>query len=524
MLTSQRSGPWAGVLLFVLILATASFFGLLLGAEMHILVALFLMALLALPMMYLALYGFQDHSGWLLASGFCLMYIAQMLQSKGVPIGYAMEFVVFVFILSSLRQLLRVAKDDAALRWMILLFAGYLALLVISSLLGRSRPRAAAWQLQYTLKLPLMFTLGMLIVHGERATATLRTIVAWSWLFFVPFLALEMAAPGLFIKLMGYTSDVHVNPVLGMGGRLRGPFSHSGYMALMCGLLGATAAVQWMGGHGRRWLALAALYTLMVVSTGQRQELASLLLVYVLFFTIGARRHMSWLLFGAVIGAAVLAVASLYLEHNPFQEILLQWGGGRNSQLSERGVLTQQGLAVADKYFPLGAGLGTYGSAGAQKFDLSLMVDLGFNRYWWFRQGMFIVDTYWPSIAAEGGYIACALLLVMFAVMWLVVYRRAVRAQGETQAILLVALAALTLALANSPTSAVISDPRGVFVFWLLAGCAWRASVAARVAAPVTAVANRATSADPNRHNAPADLSYTFRPHRPSAPITLRTQ
>jgi hypothetical protein len=446
------------------------------------------------------------------------MYIAQVLHSKGVPVGYAMEFVVFVFMLSSLRQLLRVAKEDAALRWMIVLFAAYLALLLLSSFLGRSRPRAALWQLQYTLKLPLMFTLGMLIVHGERAAATLRTVLAWSWLFFLPFLALEIAAPGLFIKLMGYTSDAHVNPVLGMGGRLRGPFSHSGYMALMCGLLGAASAVQWMTGRGRQWLALAGVYTLMVVATGQRQELASLLLVYALFFTIGARKHMSWLVFGAVIGAAVLAVASLYLEHNPFRDLVLQWGGGRTSQLSERGVLTQQGLGVADKYFPLGAGLGTYGSAGAQKFDLSLMVDLGFNHYWWFRQGMFIVDTYWPSIAAEGGYIACALLLAMFVVMWFAVYRRAARAQGETQAILLVALAALTLALSNSPTSAVISDPRGVFVFWLLAGCAWRASVAA------VPVVNRATSADAKRHNGPADLSYTFRPHLPSAPTTLRLQ
>jgi hypothetical protein len=186
--------------------------------------------------------------------------------------------------------------------------------------------------------------------------------------------------------------------------------------------------------------------------------------------------------------------------------------------LSERAILTQQGLAVADKYFPLGAGLGTYGSAGAQKFDLSLLIDLGFNRYWWFRQGMFIVDTYWPSIAAEGGYFAAALLLAMFVLMWLVIYRRAVRAQGDTRIILLIALAALTLALATSPTSAVISDPRGVFVFWLLVGCAWRASVAAGVAATAASVVNRAPPLGANRHNAPTDLSYTFRPYLPSAP------
>jgi hypothetical protein len=516
--TSQRSGgPGTGLVLLALILATAAFLGLLLGAELHILVVLFLMALLALPMMYLALYGFEDHRGWLIACGFGLMYIAQILQSKGIPIGYAMEFFVFVFMLSSLRQLLRLARVDTTLRWIFALFACYLVLLALSTWLGRSHKLAAIWQLQYTLKLPLMFTLGMLIVHGERSAAMLRAVLVWSWVLFLPFLALEIAAPGLFIKILGYTADAHVNPVLGMGGRLRGPFSHSGYMALMCGLLGAASAAQWLIGRGVQWLALAGIYTAMVIATGQRQELASLLLAYLLFFTIAGRRHLGWLVLAGVVGCALLGVGLMYLDHNPFRDLILQWGGGRASELSERAILTQQGLAVADKYFPLGSGMGTYGSAGAQKFDLSLFIDLGFNRYWWFRQGMFIVDTYWPSVIAEAGYPAGMLLLLMFLVMWAAIYRRALHAQGETRGILLVALAALTLALANSPTSAVISDPRGVFVFWLLAGCAWRASVAASAAAS-------AAPAEAVKQPVAADFSYAFRPHLPPASSLLRLQ
>ncbi|SFU66588.1 O-antigen ligase family protein [Pseudoduganella namucuonensis] len=513
MIKTSRGQSWTGLLLSGLLLLTAAFVGLLIGAEMHVLIVLFMLLLLAMPMLYLALYGFEDRAGWLLAGGFCLMYVAQMAHNKGVPIGYAMEFMAFVFMLSSLRQLWRLARQDAALRWLALLFLGYLALLLLSSALGRSQPRAALWQLQYTLKLPLMFALGALVVHTARTAGTLRGVLAWSWVFFLPFLLLELAAPGLFLKLFGYTADAHVNPVLGFGARLRGPFSHAGYMALMCGLLAAGSAVQWLLGRGRSWLALAGVYTVMVLATGQRQELLALVLVYGVFATIAGRRHLGWLWLGAVLAVAAGVLAYLYLDRNPFSELMLQWGGGRDSQLSERGVLTQKGLQVAAQYFPLGSGLGTYGSAGAQKFDLGLMVDLGFMRYWWFRQGMFIVDTYWPSVIAEAGYAAAALLLAAFALLWGVLYRRALLAQGEVRAIALFALAALTLALATSPTSAVVSDPRGVFVFWLLAGCAWRATSEARAAARAGATVDyRATPDGPLRHNPGTDLSFRFRP------------
>jgi hypothetical protein len=134
-----------------------------------------------------------------------------------------------------------------------------------------------------------------------------------------------------------------------------------------------------------------------------------------------------------------------------------------------------KGLEVAREYFPLGAGLGTYGGAGAQKFDLSLFLDLGFGRYWWFLQGKFLLDTYWPNIAAETGFLGAISLFVFYAIMWTTLLVRAWSSAGQPYyGFAFLGLAALTLLLLNTPSSQTLTDPRGSIVLWAVIAAAWR--------------------------------------------------
>lgn len=489
MTSKAKSGRWAAWWLLALLVFAALLGGMLLAADMGILVAIMLFAGLAGTLLFVGIFGVEDKSGWLLACGWNLMLVSHVAHTNGVPVGYLLELVAFAFAVSSARMMWRLARTDRTLKLVIVLFLLYLGVAILSSLLGRSQRMAAAWQLQYNLKLPLMFALGTLIVYTDQVERVLRVLLAWSWLFILPFLVLELAAPNLYSQLCGAYLDVHMNPLLGIGGRMKGPFSHSGYLALFAGLLAAGAAIQLMQGHGRRWGLLALVYCAMVVATGQRQEAFALLLVGTLFFWMQRRRNLLALGMAAIVVGGLAVFVLLYLEQNPLQDLFDQWSGARASQLSERAILTEKGLQIAGQYFPLGSGLGTYGGAGAQKFDLSQFYDLGFARYWWFRQGLFIVDTYWPSVVAESGYFGAALLLATFLLAWAALVRRAVRRGAASGGLVLLGLAAMTLLLANSPSSAVIGDPRGAFVLWLLIGCAWRNTVA--VPAPAAARAGR---------------------------------
>jgi hypothetical protein len=278
------------------------------------------------------------------------------------------------------------------------------------------------------------------------------------------------------MKVFGLSTGFSSNQILGTDLRYRGPFGHSSTLAMVSALLSTAAMAQVLRGRSRWWGVLALGYGALVMFTGQRQELFALAACALLFALFHFRRHAVFV--PLVLGAfAIVIVATfVYLDYVPLKTTLFQWGVIDGViPYSERAILTMKGIAVAQHYFPLGSGLGTYGGAGAQKFDLSLFLDLGFGRYSWFNQGKYLLDTYWPNIAAESGFFGALLLLAFFALMWGTLFVRAWRAVGtEGDGFAFLGLAAFTLLIMNTPSSQSLTDPRGAIVLWILIGAAWR--------------------------------------------------
>lgn len=452
--------------------------GALIGFEQWLLLTVILGSVALMAAMLFGALNVEDRKGWFLSCGCVLTFLSHGMQKNGLPAGYILELIVFGFGVVSLRRLYSIAKQDKALRILIALVFFQFALSILSSLLGRSHKVAAFWQFQYNLKWPLMFGLGMLIVWTNEVDRLFSRILALSWLFILPVILLEAIFPRWHSQIFGFYVDGSMNPFLSSGIRYRGPFSHSGYLAIICAPLATGAFIQALINRSKKWGLVSLLYGGMVLASGQRQETAALAFLIVIVVAIHWRRHGLQLFYGAIL---VFTLGFSYLinsEELPLQSVLAEWGVSSNlSALSERAILTKNGLDVAINYYPFGSGLGTYGGAGAQKFDLSLFIDLGFRQYWWFRQGKFIVDTYWPNIIAESGIFGAILLLLAFILIWLTLLHRSIRVASTSLYIpTLMGLSAITILFANTPSSAVITDPRGAFVLWILIGAAWRAT------------------------------------------------
>ena len=174
----------------------------------------------------------------------------------------------------------------------------------------------------------------------------------------------------------------------------------------------------------------------------------------------------------SLFSAAIAVVVSLIFDVAIATKLVEQWGGSKLGLPSERYVLSKAGLKIAHDWFPLGSGLGTYGGAGAQKFDQSQFIQFGFDQYWWFRQGQFLVDVYWPSVVGEVGWFGGAALffayITIFGKLLFSAWQR-----DEKPALVWIGFGLLGLLLLNSPTSASISDPRSAFWMWLLVGSAF---------------------------------------------------
>jgi hypothetical protein len=130
-------------------------------------------------------------------------------------------------------------------------------------------------------------------------------------------------------------------------------------------------------------------------------------------------------------------------------------------------------LQIADTYFPLGSGLGTFGGAGAANYDLSMFYKLGFGNYWWFRKEDFLLDTYWPNSLAEAGYIGALLLLLHYLLLLVHAVRRALVSQSpHVKSAWLSAAGTVAWVLTVSPTSPGFQEMRLIFFPALMFGIA----------------------------------------------------
>ncbi|MBK8018943.1 MAG: hypothetical protein IPK20_21060 [Betaproteobacteria bacterium] len=127
---------------------------------------------------------------------------------------------------------------------------------------------------------------------------------------------------------------------------------------------------------------------------------------------------------------------------------------------------------IAQHYAPLGSGLGTFGGAGAAKFDQSLYEDLGFGRYWWFGKRDYLLDTYWPSALAESGFIGAALLFLAYLAMVMYATHRFRQSMDKARTYWAIAAAGMLYMLLTSATSPAFQDPRLFLLPALMIGLA----------------------------------------------------
>ena len=92
-----------------------------------------------------------------------------------------------------------------------------------------------------------------------------------------------------------------------------------------------------------------------------------------------------------------------------------------------RTVLTVDSVKVAAAHFPLGAGFGRFGSAGAAAYYSPEYVARGYPYVWGLgrteEEGRFLTDTEWPAIVGEAGFFGAA----AFALGLLAAYRAGLR-------------------------------------------------------------------------------------------------
>jgi hypothetical protein len=166
------------------------------------------------------------------------------------------------------------------------------------------------------------------------------------------------------------------------------------------------------------WIVLASAQLL---CTFQRQEIFTLivgLLLASMMFPIGERAKMRpvKILFSTVLLVIFGYTFVSILSESLSDYVSMDFRGSDDPRI----VFFVKAFPLATGNFPLGNGFGTFGGYSAFLFDSSLYHRLGFDYYYWYREGAFMTDTFYPHILAESGYIGC--ICYIFSIIYLFKY------------------------------------------------------------------------------------------------------
>lgn len=391
----------------------------------------------------------------------CLL-LPSCIKTIGVDLFPYVQLVFFVVSLSGLRTLFAESRQDQWLRAAIVIFCVYMAVGAGNSLLGRSVFMAAAYQFVSNLKPFLLVTLGYGLAWAALTERIFWGIVRWSLLPNFMMILGEWFAPTAYFAVFPSGSS-SMDPSGIFPTRAVGIFEHPAVLANLASLLLiVTVARVWHVREERSLYVKVALGQLLVlICTAQRGELAAVLLagmIGVLQSDRIATRIKAWIAGGLLMAGCVYWVAySTDIVREAFT-----WGiGSLGGPQHPRAQLFAGAVEVSSWNPPFGAGLGTYGGAGAEKFDVTLYDQLGFERYWWYLRENFLMDTYWPNSLAETGYLGALLLLCVYLLLGVYGARKANRAPlPMARAHWVAASCGIWYMLGNSLSSPAFQDPR----------------------------------------------------------------
>lgn len=140
--------------------------------------------------------------------------------------------------------------------------------------------------------------------------------------------------------------------------------------------------------------------TIVMLLTFRTKAIIAVLILYMfyLYFVKFNFRSLLPVGIGAVSGATYFGYDSLYKYYL------------RNDSTARK-ILTDDSIRIAKNYFPFGSGFGTFGSNIAAQYYSKVYIKLGYYRLKGSgleEKGKFLVDTFWPTVIAQTGWLGFA--------------------------------------------------------------------------------------------------------------------
>jgi hypothetical protein len=430
-------------------------------------------------------YSQKDHSGTIFITIFLLFYLLWLIKKTTdfSLVGlWQLSLVFFIFGIARFYQFLRVSP---IIQFSLTIFVAFLGVALLSTLYVKTPFWSASYQLLSDLKPIFLIIAGFAITWKDATEKAYWRIVEWFWLPALIFIAVEWAAPEFYFSV--FKGDPSADPSGIVPSRAVGPFIYPSFLAASAAMYALlifsklqmtqsnTAILQSKNKQTLYdWLKVLA-YLVIIGCALQRQELATVSLGLLLIFILAKPEYaIKRSIMSLIILLVTTGIFWLIFSKNIMYEIP-QWGFGTIREIEHpRAQIYEGAFVLAKEYYPLGSGLGTYGGAGADKFNYTLYYHLGFMRYWWFGRENFLMDTYWPNSIAEAGFWGAGLLFLSYCLFFAHAVFKSIRSIGKAAMYWRFCAAGMLYLILLSLTSPAFQDPMLSFLPLLAFGMAYQ--------------------------------------------------
>lgn len=423
--------------------------------------------------------GLRDSFFWVL---FALIFIVTSVHKfTGYAAYYALELSLILILPLLIKPLIQLLTESVFFR---LWFSGLLIFFILSflsSIFGRSHALPAIYQALTNLKVIIVLLLGFYLAWSPRTEAVFWWLVRWLWLPMILMIAWQWGHPSSYFKLMGHADPGSADPLQLFPSRGLGLFQHPSYLGLYAGIFTIFCVLKAAMGDGRRYLLFGFFYLLLLIASTQRQETAAAIIVSLAIVSLlkGKRFVVQSVVATSIVALLAGGMGWFFIKDNLEREAT-SWGLVGHARIDQpRQVLYLHAAEIADQYAPLGSGLGTFASAGAQKFDISLYLDRGFARYSWFYKENVLMDTYWTSFLAETGWGSTLFLMfLMVLLVWLTIKHSLIEYPPQIRRLWLMAFGGMAFMFILSLSSPSFQDPGLFLVPGIFLGVAYNRTAA----------------------------------------------
>ena len=169
----------------------------------------------------------------------------------------------------------------------------------------------------------------------------------------------------------------------------------------------------------KKYRNIAWILSIAAVLTIQLKVIAGLVCIWTLYLLLMSERKkrsktVAMMLFGALV--AVMAVLNIPVLSSKIEKYIGLYGGENSYEKVARPALYYQSVNIANDFFPLGSGQGTFGSIPVNMVYNPVYYDYGLNGIYGLGEtgDDFKMDTHWSSILGENGYLGTLLYLLLF--------------------------------------------------------------------------------------------------------------